>query len=64
MYQSNTDWLEVRIEKLQNHLRLNLNLINTNEDYNTDNNFAGSFNIPYEALAKTYSKTVEEIKNS
>lgn len=65
VYHSNADWLEVRIEKLQNHLRLNLNLlINTDEELNTDNDFAGSFNIPYEALAKTYSKTVEEIKNT
>lgn len=65
VYQSNADWLEVRIEKLQNHLRLNLTLlINTDEDYNTDNDTAGSFNIPYETLAQTYSKTVEEIKNT
>lgn len=65
VYQSNADWLEVRIEKLQNHLRLNLILlINTDEDYNTDNDTAGSFNIPYETLAQTYSKTVEEIKNT
>lgn len=48
VYQSNADWLEVRIEKLQNHLRLNLSLlINTDEDFNTDNDTAGSFNIPY-----------------
>ena len=65
VYQSNADWLEVRIEKLQNHLRLNLSLlINTDEDFNTDNDTAGSFNIPYETLAQTYSKTVEEIKNT
>lgn len=65
VYQSNADWLEIRIEKLQNHLRLDLTLlINTDEDYNTDNDSAGSFNIPYETLAKTYSKTVEEIKNT
>lgn len=65
VYQSNADWLEVRVEKLQNHLRLNLNLlINTDDDLNTDNDTAGSFNISYEMLAETYSKTVEEIKNT
>lgn len=65
VYQSNADWLEVRIEKLQNHLHLDLTLlINTDEDLNTDNDPAGSFNIPYDTLAKTYSKTVEEIKNT
>ena len=65
VYQSNADWLEVRIEKLQNHLRLDLTLlINTDDDLNTDNDTAGSFNIPYEMLAETYSKTVEEIKNT
>ena len=65
VYQSNADWLEVRIEKLQNHLRLDLTLlINTDEDLSTDNDPAGSFNIPYDTLAKTYSKTVEEIKNT
>lgn len=65
VYQSNADWLEVRVKKLQNHLCLVLNLlINTDDDFNTDNDMAGSFNIPYDMLAKTYSKTVEEIKNT
>lgn len=65
VYQSNAVGLEIRTEKLPNHLHLKLDLlINIDKDGNCDNDYIGSLRIPYETLAKTYSKTVEQIKNT